>query len=668
MMLSTGRPSVGFGPAVRACAVMFAVGAAVLSAPGGLAIAATSTGSDAHHAIVNPRTGLPVGLMPTQAQLSRAATSRQSQVAASNASLAYYGGPVVSNAHIESVLWGGTPANYLAQVAGTTAAPNMDSFFGHVTNSAFVSWLDEYDTNVSGGTSQRIGYGSFLDRRTITPSSAATTIDDPTIQSELLSQIEAGNLASPTYDAAGNPNTVYAVFLPYGTTVCTDSTNCSGGPNWTFCAYHGTTSATFNGKPVYYMVMPSDPMTSAGCGSSSSSEWGNMQSATSHELAETITDPEVGLATTVGPPLAWYDQTNGEIGDICSSSSDQSTVTGTDGLAYTVQLLWSNSAGNCIVSNTNTVPDAPGSLTATPKPGGVMHLSWATPASDGGTAITGYEAFASTSAGTQGPEIATVPATTTSVDVGQLTSGTTYYFSVVAVNVNGPSTGNSQTPGVPDATAPTVSVTSPTRLFQLSTTIHVAYTAVDSDSPSGVRYDVQYRVATWNSGFGSYATLLGNSTATSASIGATPGHEYCIHVRARDTAGNLSAWSKDACTVLPLDDRALSAITTGWSRITASSAYRGTLTTTTTNGAKLRLIGAHTDRIALVVMTCTSCGKIAIYLNGTYWRTVNTWASATHTRVILLPGTFSLRTATIVLANVSAGKRLIIDGIGIART
>jgi hypothetical protein len=68
----------------------------------------------------------------------------------------------------------------------------------------------------------------------------------------------------------------------------------------------------------------------------------------SHILVEAVTDTEIGLTTQLQRPLAWYDPTNGEIGDICNQQ--QGTVAG-----YTVQREWSNVSNACIV----TVPGLP---------------------------------------------------------------------------------------------------------------------------------------------------------------------------------------------------------------------------------------------------------------------------------------------------------------------
>lgn len=134
----------------------------------------------------------------------------------------YYGGPVVSAARVYSVLWGGTNANYLPQVAGTVS-PNMDGFFGHIGNSAYLSWLQEYD-----GTTQQIGYGTFAGRTMIAPSASAngSTVSDTAIRSELLAQVGAGRLPPPAVDSSGNTTTIYALFFHTGTTVCFGS-DCS---------------------------------------------------------------------------------------------------------------------------------------------------------------------------------------------------------------------------------------------------------------------------------------------------------------------------------------------------------------------------------------------------------------------------------------------------------
>jgi Fibronectin type III domain len=84
-----------------------------------------------------------------------------------------------------------------------------------------------------------------------------------------------------------------------------------------------------------------------------------------------------------------------------------------------------------------TVPTAPTGLAAVPGNGQVT-LSWAAPASDGGSPVTGYIIYQGTSPGGEtGTPVNHSPVTGTSHTVTGLTNGTTYYFKVVAINAAG---------------------------------------------------------------------------------------------------------------------------------------------------------------------------------------------------------------------------------------
>ncbi len=79
-----------------------------------------------------------------------------------------------------------------------------------------------------------------------------------------------------------------------------------------------------------------------------------------------------------------------------------------------------------------TVPGAPAGLTATAGNAQVT-LSWAAPASDGGSPVSGYNVYVATSADFKGA--AEVPGITgTAIVLVRLTNGNPYYFRVTAVN------------------------------------------------------------------------------------------------------------------------------------------------------------------------------------------------------------------------------------------
>ena len=106
-----------------------------------------------------------------------------------------------------------------------------------------------------------------------------------------------------------------------------------------------------------------------------------------------------------------------------------------------------------------TAPDAPVGLTATPGDGSAV-LGWSAPASDGGSAITGYNVYEGTSAGGE----SATPLNDTPLDpsatsflVPNLTNGTQYFFVVKAVNAVGEGAASNEadaTPTGPAATAP----------------------------------------------------------------------------------------------------------------------------------------------------------------------------------------------------------------------
>ncbi len=265
------------------------------------------------------------------------------------AHLDYYGGPVVSNLQVVVVFWGSGVSSVVTGGIG--------GFFQGITDSTYFDLLSEYTTNVTPigggtGTNQSIGRGSYGGEFTISPSVCNVTpcvVTDAQVQAEVLSQINAAHLPTPTLDSNGNVNTLYMIYFPPEATIDLDSSNASCV---TFCAYHGTTSSIFNSKNLAYGVMPDFGPTSGcslGCGGGT--EFQNITSVSSHEMAETVTDIDVGIATVFGPPLSWYDPNTsdqdggGEIGDICNAQ--QSAVTTPNG-TYTVQKLWSNQSGLCV--------------------------------------------------------------------------------------------------------------------------------------------------------------------------------------------------------------------------------------------------------------------------------------------------------------------------------
>jgi MYXO-CTERM domain-containing protein len=288
----------------------------------------------------------PVHYQPMRPQGSGMIERYASAAAPANAWLNYYGGHVISNVHVIPVLWGSN--------VPTDVASKIGPYYTAVTDSAYFDWLAEYDTNIlewdgNQGTNQHIGRGTAAATVTIAPSVTATSITNDQIWQELQGQIKAGHLPQP------DGNSLYMVHFPAGMKISMPDGNGGTASSCTqFCAYHNTTAASNGVAEFYYGVIPN--VTTDGCELGCGPIGGgfnNTTSVSSHELIESVTDAEVGLATNNAPPLAWYDPqgTNGEIGDICNGS--QGTVS-SHGQTWTVQQEWSNSNEACISNAAST--------------------------------------------------------------------------------------------------------------------------------------------------------------------------------------------------------------------------------------------------------------------------------------------------------------------------
>jgi MYXO-CTERM domain-containing protein len=264
-------------------------------------------------------------------------------------SVAYQGGPVVSKVIVIPVFWTGS--------VDPTVTAWAEGYLSTLTNSAYLDLLGEYSTTgQNGGTNQTIVRGTAGPAKTITPTTATgTTIDDSQIGPEITAQIQSGGLPAPVLDATGNPNTIYEIFFPPGTTI----TQGGGKSCGDFCGYHGSYGSGATG--FSYAVIP-DMGAGSGCdmGCSDSCTTGDvpvMIGTVSHELAESITDPNDNSPAWVNPN---QQSNNSEIGDICAGSTpnqeDTGMVPGTNILA---QYMWSQMNMECILSPLNEADAGP---------------------------------------------------------------------------------------------------------------------------------------------------------------------------------------------------------------------------------------------------------------------------------------------------------------------
>jgi hypothetical protein len=222
------------------------------------------------------------------------------------AQLTYRGGPLLTAVQVFTVFWGATWND--AALQGT--AQSVNRFFQFLVASPYIDQLGEYST-----PQQKIERGRYAGTATVMDPAPGTDAQDRAIQQMLEQQVGRQSFPAPT------PDTLYFVFLPPGVTVVAGrDRSCQA-----FCGYHDRSA-----RPLLYAVVPYPDC--SGC----LADLGPLDALTSlcsHELAEAITDPI--------PGQGWYDDANGEIGDICAWQNKKLG-------GYVVQLLWSNRTQACV--------------------------------------------------------------------------------------------------------------------------------------------------------------------------------------------------------------------------------------------------------------------------------------------------------------------------------
>jgi hypothetical protein len=273
--------------------------------------------------------------------------------------LVYYGGAIISRPAVVQVSWnvpftnGTVPSSvesYLASWWPAILSPQA----------GYLAWLSEYDTaallgqdGLAGSNQSFAGFGAYVGLFHISPATAnqGAAVTDTQIAAELVAQIEAGHLPAPTFDATGSCNTVYMIDFPPSVTDLSFTLAGSTAHSCTdFCGYHGGTR--YQGKNIYYGVHPDFSSACPACAPDGLQP--DLGLVHSHELAEAMTDPEIGFepltatSTDFVRPGGWDQIATGcsEIGDSCAWPSTIPTVT-YQGQAFYVQGLFDNARMDC---------------------------------------------------------------------------------------------------------------------------------------------------------------------------------------------------------------------------------------------------------------------------------------------------------------------------------
>lgn len=244
---------------------------------------------------------------------------RNTMTSSAGNDLSYQGGPVQNGANEYAILvncsdescWGGL----------------IGQFLNDLGSSNMMHIVDQYN---AGGT---YSFGGDLPATYDTSS----TLQDQDIFNILYSVITANNL--PT-----GYGSEFHIFLGSGVQQCSQA--AGGCYAQQYCAYHGSNDWSDIGHVLYSVEGYQDIQgcqISSGSASPNGSLVDSTSSTLSHEMFETITDPDVAVNS-----IAWYNSNMGEIGDICAPANGVATGSVQLGSnTYEIQSEYSNSISDC---------------------------------------------------------------------------------------------------------------------------------------------------------------------------------------------------------------------------------------------------------------------------------------------------------------------------------
>jgi len=423
----------------------------------------------------------------------------------------FHGGAVLNNVQAQAVYLG-TDWQNNASLQSQTG--QLDQFVKTIVNSPYMDGLTQAGYGVGRGTSS----GGILVNVGINKSVYLT---DAQIQSDLQSLVQHGQVQAP------NANRLYIVYVEPGVAIQDGSSTSIKDFDGYHSSFVGKTAAGLSTDIRYAVIAyPGSPNVSSGS-QGFSTNFAQMTSVTSHELAEAVTNPDAFTKSAGGKLVGgWWDdayvQANKppEIGDITLNS--RTTFDG-----YTVQEVSNRNDQPIDPNNLGQVQTlTPPSVAATAISSTVAQVSW-----NSVSGAQGYRVYEWN--GSQRVLLSTFGSSTTSVQITGLRPATTTYFEVEAINstqVADSAWASVTTPSAQNLGAPLVSAAA-----QSSSSVLLTWNS--QQAAQG------YRVYWWN---GSQAVLLstvGSSTTSITITNLNPGSTSYFLIEAYNSSQVAdSAW------------------------------------------------------------------------------------------------------------------------------
>jgi subtilisin family serine protease/fibronectin type 3 domain-containing protein len=410
---------------------------------------------------------------------------------------------------------GPTKSGHGTHVAGTIGGTTM----GIAKNVTLVS-VRILDCNGDGSWSQVIDGVDWVTANAVKPAVANMSLGGPT-NSAFETAVTTSIASGVTYVvAAGNGKT--------------DA--CTSSPADVSTALTVAATTTTDSRDTSYSNFgPCVDLFAPGTGIVS--DWNSGDTATNTLSGTSMATPHVTGAVArflATDPCATPDDVADAIVGNATPGKVTSAGTGSPNLLLSTSFLGGNDV-------TPTAPCTGPVVTAsTPSPG-TVHLAWTIP-SDGGSPITGYAIYRSTTPGGEGGVPLTTVSGVTSLtyDDTSVVNGTTYYYEVAATNGVGETRSSevsAKPAGVPGA--PTLAVPSTG-----NATVNLSWSGPASDGGSPLTAYRVYRGT--SSGGETLLTTLGPSTTSFSDTGLTNGTTYFYAVSAVNAIGETPSNERSA--------------------------------------------------------------------------------------------------------------------------
>lgn len=216
-----------------------------------------------------------------------------------------------------------------------------------------------------------------------------------------------------------------------------------------------------------------------------------------------------------------------------------------------------------------------------------------------------------------------------------------------------------------DGVAPRITSTAGSVAYPTVLRANVSHNAEATDNERVVSYDVEMALAPRNSRLGAWTRVVNARPSARFTTGAQqPGSAICMRSRARDAAGNLSAWSSARCTTAPVDDREF-AKTGRTQSVTASGGIGGGYLRLVKKGSTATLSAQTGRTVGVWIRRGPKLGKADVYAGLRRIGRINFRSPITRNALVLLPvaGGFSGNVKLVSLGRTPAH----IDGIVVVR-